>query len=339
MSALTSHSSIEALALTLYCRHIARRALFLYSDLSDTLATRHRTRFVPRYMVPYPGRAILRCRASRGPLAIGPRSFARIYVLFALFMCTSEQSEAVGNVAMCSIMWRCAGTWRCSRAGGATRCGCTTWQRVRRRRASRPSRSGWRTAPGTGWRSPCPAARPRCSSTATHSTAASSPRPTATSPNLSSRYGSVRGTASILYLRYALDVPSLYITHQSGTVPTLLPKSVTLVIQRRINRHGIFILFILIVFVGYVINGTIHLQGTLQDVRLVSGPHGYLAQCPGLDSECPTCGQFSLLQATVQELTTHIHDLSLKVTSLYNGIRYSEKILTHFCYVFPKTFS
>lgn len=54
-------------------------------------------------------------------------------------------------------------------------------------------------------------------------------------------------------------------------------------------------------------------QGSLQDVRLVSGPHGYLAQCPGLDSECPTCGQFALLQATVQELTTHIHDLSLKV--------------------------
>ncbi|XP_050561369.1 protein kinase C-binding protein NELL1 isoform X1 [Spodoptera frugiperda] len=54
-------------------------------------------------------------------------------------------------------------------------------------------------------------------------------------------------------------------------------------------------------------------KGTLQEVRLVSGPHGYLAQCPGLDSECPTCGQFALLQATVQELTTHIHDLSLKL--------------------------
>ncbi|KOB72761.1 Protein kinase C-binding protein NELL1 [Operophtera brumata] len=54
-------------------------------------------------------------------------------------------------------------------------------------------------------------------------------------------------------------------------------------------------------------------KGTIQDVRLVSGPHGYLAQCPGLDSECPTCGQFALLQATVQELTTHIHDLSLKL--------------------------
>ncbi|XP_063530580.1 protein kinase C-binding protein NELL1-like isoform X1 [Cydia strobilella] len=54
-------------------------------------------------------------------------------------------------------------------------------------------------------------------------------------------------------------------------------------------------------------------KGTVQDVRLVSGPHGYLAQCPGLDSECPTCGQFALLQATVQELTTHIHDLSLKL--------------------------
>ncbi|GBP07047.1 Protein kinase C-binding protein NELL1 [Eumeta japonica] len=54
-------------------------------------------------------------------------------------------------------------------------------------------------------------------------------------------------------------------------------------------------------------------KGTLQEVRLVSGPHGYLAQCPGLDSECPTCGQFALLQATVQELTGHLHDLSLKL--------------------------
>nr|CAJ2313428.1 protein kinase C-binding protein NELL1-like [Metisa plana] len=54
-------------------------------------------------------------------------------------------------------------------------------------------------------------------------------------------------------------------------------------------------------------------KGALQEVRLVSGPHGYLAQCPGLDSECPTCGQFALLQATVQELTAHLHDLSLKL--------------------------
>ncbi|XP_050362567.1 protein kinase C-binding protein NELL1-like isoform X1 [Nymphalis io] len=54
-------------------------------------------------------------------------------------------------------------------------------------------------------------------------------------------------------------------------------------------------------------------KGTIQEVRLVSGPHGYLVQCPGLDSECPTCGQFALLQATVQELTLHIHDLSHKL--------------------------
>ncbi|XP_037870870.1 protein kinase C-binding protein NELL1 isoform X2 [Bombyx mori] len=68
----------------------------------------------------------------------------------------------------------------------------------------------------------------------------------------------------------------------------------TLWIGQRNNKHSLF-------------------KGALQEVRLVSGPHGYLAQCPGLDSECPTCGQFALLQATVQELTTHIHDLSLKL--------------------------
>jgi hypothetical protein len=57
----------------------------------------------------------------------------------------------------------------------------------------------------------------------------------------------------------------------------------------------------------------VFLQGALQDVHLISGPHGYLAQCPHLSSTCPTCGQFSLLQNTVEQLTKHLHELSDRV--------------------------
>ncbi|KAF5270123.1 hypothetical protein FQA39_LY08535 [Lamprigera yunnana] len=53
-----------------------------------------------------------------------------------------------------------------------------------------------------------------------------------------------------------------------------------------------------------------HFKGAMQDVRLIAGPHGYLSLCPSLDSTCPTCGQFSLLQSTVQELTRHLQELS-----------------------------
>lgn len=55
------------------------------------------------------------------------------------------------------------------------------------------------------------------------------------------------------------------------------------------------------------------LQGALQEVHLISGPHGYLTQCPHLSSTCPTCGQFSLLQNTVEQLTKHLHELSERV--------------------------
>ncbi|XP_077296655.1 protein kinase C-binding protein NELL2-like [Arctopsyche grandis] len=66
-------------------------------------------------------------------------------------------------------------------------------------------------------------------------------------------------------------------------------------------------------------------KGAFQDVRLISGPHGYLTQCPGLDSECPTCGQFSLLQATVQELTSHIHEISKKLIEHEERLRIKEE--------------
>ncbi|XP_015834978.1 protein kinase C-binding protein NELL1 isoform X2 [Tribolium castaneum] len=58
-----------------------------------------------------------------------------------------------------------------------------------------------------------------------------------------------------------------------------------------------------------------HFKGAMQDVRLIGGPHGYLSLCPSLDSTCPTCGQFSLLQNTVQELTRHLQELSERLVA------------------------
>ncbi|XP_031339146.1 protein kinase C-binding protein NELL1-like isoform X5 [Photinus pyralis] len=58
-----------------------------------------------------------------------------------------------------------------------------------------------------------------------------------------------------------------------------------------------------------------HFKGAMQDVRLIAGPHGYLTLCPSLDSTCPTCGQFSLLQSTVQELTRHLQELSERLVA------------------------
>ncbi|XP_065158620.1 protein kinase C-binding protein NELL1-like isoform X2 [Atheta coriaria] len=56
-------------------------------------------------------------------------------------------------------------------------------------------------------------------------------------------------------------------------------------------------------------------KGAMQDVRLITGPHGYLSLCPSLDSTCPTCGQFSLLQNTVLELTRHLEELSERLVA------------------------
>ncbi|XP_017783191.1 PREDICTED: protein kinase C-binding protein NELL2-like isoform X2 [Nicrophorus vespilloides] len=58
-----------------------------------------------------------------------------------------------------------------------------------------------------------------------------------------------------------------------------------------------------------------YFKGAMQDVRLIAGPHGYLSLCPSLDATCPTCGQFSLLQSTVQELTKHLKDLSERLVA------------------------
>ncbi|KAE8753166.1 hypothetical protein FOCC_FOCC000089, partial [Frankliniella occidentalis] len=59
----------------------------------------------------------------------------------------------------------------------------------------------------------------------------------------------------------------------------------------------------------------LQLWGALQDVRIIPGPHGYLHQCPQLDTSCPTCGQFSQLQSEVEQLTRRLSQLSERLAA------------------------
>ena len=50
-------------------------------------------------------------------------------------------------------------------------------------------------------------------------------------------------------------------------------------------------------------------------MKLVFGPHGYLAQCPDLDATCPSCGQFRSLQAAVVHLEKTVEELTHRVSN------------------------
>ncbi|PSN32075.1 Protein kinase C-binding protein NELL1 [Blattella germanica] len=78
-------------------------------------------------------------------------------------------------------------------------------------------------------------------------------------------------------------------------------------------------------WVGQRSRGHSYFKGALQEVHLISGPHGYLAQCPHLSSSCPTCGQFSLLQNTVEQLTKHLHELSERLVAAEGRINRVEE--------------
>ena len=55
------------------------------------------------------------------------------------------------------------------------------------------------------------------------------------------------------------------------------------------------------------------LQGAMQDVRLVAGANGHQVQCPSVETECPTCGQFQTLQSVVARLEKTLQQLTDKV--------------------------
>lgn len=56
-------------------------------------------------------------------------------------------------------------------------------------------------------------------------------------------------------------------------------------------------------------------QGYIQDAYIVSGPNGYLKQCPTLATQCPTCGQFSLLEKTIDDLIKNLDELKQRVST------------------------
>lgn len=65
----------------------------------------------------------------------------------------------------------------------------------------------------------------------------------------------------------------------------------------------------------------LQIQGDIEDTYIVTGPYGYLRQCPNLSSHCPTCGEFNTLQDTIQSLMDKIDDLKLSVSTVtYIGI-------------------
>ncbi|XP_043204640.1 protein kinase C-binding protein NELL1-like isoform X1 [Amphibalanus amphitrite] len=65
-------------------------------------------------------------------------------------------------------------------------------------------------------------------------------------------------------------------------------------------------------------------QGAVQDVKLVFGPHGYLAQCPDLDATCPSCGQFRSLQAAVVHLEKTVEELTQRLRMAEESLKQLE---------------
>lgn len=67
-------------------------------------------------------------------------------------------------------------------------------------------------------------------------------------------------------------------------------------------------------------------QGYIQDAYIVSGPNGYLKQCPNIETQCPTCGQYSNLLKTLDDLLKKVDDLSQRVS---NESSISVRLRTH----------
>ncbi|KAF4524544.1 hypothetical protein B566_EDAN002818 [Ephemera danica] len=79
--------------------------------------------------------------------------------------------------------------------------------------------------------------------------------------------------------------------HEPSSASTVEGGELALWLGQRNNKHSLF------------------------KVRVVAGPHGYLSQCPHLDSSCPTCGQYLLLENTVQQLTKHLHRVTQELAA------------------------
>ncbi|CAG9856214.1 unnamed protein product [Phyllotreta striolata] len=75
-------------------------------------------------------------------------------------------------------------------------------------------------------------------------------------------------------------------------------------------------------------------KGILEELKVIRGPHGYLALCPHADSVCPTCGQFQNLEETVKELSRHLKELSKRLVEAESRVSKLEecdcRIACHF---------
>ncbi|XP_038065408.1 protein kinase C-binding protein NELL2-like [Patiria miniata] len=56
-----------------------------------------------------------------------------------------------------------------------------------------------------------------------------------------------------------------------------------------------------------------YFKGSMQDVRIVAMPQGFLTQCPSLNRDCPTCGQFQEMADGIQELEARLRTLEHKL--------------------------
>uniref|UniRef100_A0ABM0MNC7 Protein kinase C-binding protein NELL1-like n=1 Tax=Saccoglossus kowalevskii TaxID=10224 RepID=A0ABM0MNC7_SACKO len=64
-------------------------------------------------------------------------------------------------------------------------------------------------------------------------------------------------------------------------------------------------------------------KGTVQDVKLIVTSHGYLSQCPELERQCPTCGEYLQMIGTIdnlsnllQEMETRLNDAEQRISEL-----------------------
>ena len=57
-----------------------------------------------------------------------------------------------------------------------------------------------------------------------------------------------------------------------------------------------------------------YVQGVMQDLRLTFGSYGYLSQCPQMDSQCPTCSDYTALKLSVASLQSQLQLLNDRVS-------------------------
>ncbi|XP_055600830.1 protein kinase C-binding protein NELL1-like isoform X1 [Uranotaenia lowii] len=66
-------------------------------------------------------------------------------------------------------------------------------------------------------------------------------------------------------------------------------------------------------------------KGDLKDLRIITGPYGYLSQCELMDAQCPTCGQFIELENALVELKQTLSLLTKRLVAAENRVSYIEE--------------